>query len=145
MAHGGERPAQVHPYDGVPFIDRHVDQHAVAQNAGVVHQHIDAPERVNGRVNQAPGALVVRHIIAVGHRLAAHGPHLVDHLPRRPVRRTGAVDFGPEVVDHDLGALAGELESVLPSDAPAPSGDDHDPTVTDAHVCSFSFFRSCLA
>ena len=81
-----------------------------------------------------PAPSAVRDVVTVGHRLAAHGPDLVDHLAGRAVGAAGAVHLGAEVVDDHLGALAGELEGVLPPDAPARAGDDDDPSVTDTHV-----------
>ena len=58
------------------------------------------------------GLLPVGDVVAVGDRLAAHGPDRVDDLAGRPGRAALAVELGPEVVDHDLRALAGELERV---------------------------------
>ena len=43
---------------------------------------------------------------------------VVDHLAGRAGRAALAVALGAEVVDHDLGSLAGELERVLAPDAP---------------------------
>ena len=39
--------------------------------------------------------------------------------PAGPLGPTAAVHLGPEVVDHDLGTLAGELDGVGPADATA--------------------------
>ena len=133
MARRREGAAQVHPDDGVPLLDRHVDHHPVTQDAGVVDQDVEPAEGVDGRLDQPPGAVVVRDVVAVGHGFAAHAPDLVDHLTGRSGRAPGPVDLGPEVVHHDLGALAGELEGVLPPDAPARPGDDDDASVADAH------------
>ena len=52
VAGRGEGAAQVHLDHGVPLVDRHVDQHAVAQDARVVHQHVEAAEGVDGRLDQ---------------------------------------------------------------------------------------------
>ena len=58
--------------------------------------------------------------------------------PAGPGRAAAAVDLGAEVVDDDLGALAGELEGVAAADASPGAGDDDDPAVADSH-CSCSF------
>ena len=73
------------PDDGVPLVDGHVDQHAVAQDAGVVDQDVDGPEVVDGGLDEPARPLVVRDVIAVGHGLAAHAPDLFDHLAGRAV------------------------------------------------------------
>jgi hypothetical protein len=129
-----ERAAQVHLDHGVPFLDRHVDEHAVAQDAGIVHQHVDRPEGVDRRLDEAPRPVVVRDVVAVGDGLAPHGADLVDHFAGRPRRGAAPVHLAAEVVDHDLGALAGVEQGVLTADATARSSDDDDPTVTDTHV-----------
>ena len=58
---------------------------------------------------------------------------LVDHLAGGAGRAAPAVELGAEIVDDDLGALAGELEGVAPADAPARARHDHDPSVADPH------------
>ena len=152
VAGRGEGAAQVDLDHGVPLVDRHVDQHAVAQDARVVDEHVDRPVGVDGRLDQAARALVVRDVVAVGHGLAAHAADLVDHLAGRTVRGAGPVHLRAQVVDDELGALVGELERVLPPDASACPGDDDDPSVTDTHVqllwslsVGLEAVRSCFA
>ena len=77
---------QVHLDDGVPLGLAHVGQHAVAQDAGVVDQHVEAAVGVDGLGDDALGAAPVADVVGVGHRLAAGGDDLVDDL-LRPVRR----------------------------------------------------------
>ena len=43
--------------DGVPLLLGHVDQHPVAQDAGVVDQHVEVAERLDGGVDHALAAL----------------------------------------------------------------------------------------
>ena len=118
--------------DRVPLVDGHVDQHPVPQDAGVVDQHVEPAERLDRGVDQPLGALPVGHVVAVGHGFAAGRPDLVDHLTGWAGGPAAAVDLGAQVVDHDLGPLPGELQGVAPADAPAGSGHDHDPPVTNA-------------
>ena len=95
-------------------------EHAIAEEAGVVHQRRRARRRCRPPCcDQALGLLPVGDVGAVGDGLAAHGPDGVDHLAGRAAGATRAVDLGAEVVDHDLGTLAGELEGVRPADAPS--------------------------
>ena len=78
------------------------------------------------------GAVEVGHVVAVGDRLAARGPDLVDHLAGGPGAAAGAVELAAEVVHDDPGALAGELEGVGPAEPAARAGDDDDASVADA-------------
>ena len=56
------------------------------------------------------GAVPVGHVVAVDDGLAAAGHDVVDHLLCGRHRAARAVELGPDVVDHHLGALPGELE-----------------------------------
>ena len=80
--------------------------------------------------DETPGTVPVRRVFAVSHGLAAHRPDLFDDLVGRAACATFAVHRHPEVIDHHLGALTGELESMAPSQAPAGTGDDHNSPVT---------------
>src|SRR5439155_23599458 len=117
----------------VPLLLGHVDEHPVAQDAGVVDEDVEAAKALHGRVDQALGTLPVGHVVAVGDSLAARGADLFDHLAGGTGRRTAAVDLGSQVVDDDLGALAGILQGVAPADAATGAGDDDDAAVTDSH------------
>ena len=39
--------------DGVPFLDRHVENHAIAQDTSDVHQDIELAEVLDGLVDEA--------------------------------------------------------------------------------------------
>ena len=45
----------------------------------------------------------------------------------------GAVDVAAEIVDHDLGAVPGEAECVLPTDATPCAGDDRDASFSNTN------------
>src|SRR6266700_7459653 len=61
---------------------------------------------------------------------------LVDDLLRRGAIGALTVDVAAEVVDDDLGALAGEQEGVLAAPAAARAGDDCNPPVERTHGSS---------
>ena len=63
----------MHLDDRVPLGLGHVDEHAVAQDAGVVDEHVEAAEGVDGLLHDALGAVAVGDVVAVGDGLAAHG------------------------------------------------------------------------
>ena len=81
-------------------------------------------------MRSAPAKSATSSPLAIG--LAAAGPDLVDDLAGGAGAAPAAVELGAEVVDHDLGALAGELEGVRPAEPPARAGHDDDPSVADA-------------
>ena len=115
-----EVPLEVDADDVVPLLLGHVDEHAVPQDAGVVHQHVDVAEGVDGSLDQALGTAEVGDVVGVGDGLAAHGLDLLDHVMSRPGIRSRSVLRPSEVVDHDLGALTSEQQGVLPTDAAPP-------------------------
>ena len=67
----GEVALEVHAHDVVPLRLGHVDEHAVAQDAGVVDEDVEVAERVDRRVDEPLGALPVGDVVAVGDGLAA--------------------------------------------------------------------------
>src|SRR5262249_58853143 len=52
-----ERPLQVHREDGVPLLLAHVEDHAVAQDAGAGDQHVEATEALERRGDDPPRRL----------------------------------------------------------------------------------------
>ena len=68
--------------DRVPLGLGHVGDHAVAQDARVVDEHVQLAERVDRGLDQALAALPVGAAVGVRHRLAAHRLDLLDHLLR---------------------------------------------------------------
>ena len=129
-AGGGEVALEVDGDDGVPLVLGHVDDHPVAQDAGVVDEDVEVAERLDRRVDQPLGALPVGDVVAVDDRLAAQVALISATtcwagVASPPVAVVGAA----EVVDDDLGALRGEQQRVLAADAASRSGDDRDATV----------------
>ncbi len=86
------------------------------------------PKRVDRLLHHRGGLLEVRDVRTVGDRLAAQSLDLRDDLVGDLRRRTLARPRRAEVVDHDLGALASELEGVGAADAASRAGDDRDAT-----------------
>ncbi len=121
--------------DGVPVVLFHLEDGAVAQDAGVVDQDVAGAEARDRGVEDGLAAggggdgVVARDRLAAG--AADRGHHLVGDA-----RGAGAVDLAAEVVDHDLGSLAAEQERGLAPDPPAGAGDDRYLSVEHAHVRS---------
>ena len=72
--------------------------------------------------------MLVAHVVAVGHGLAASSDDLIDDL-------LGGV---AQVVHDDLGSFGGEQQGVLTAEAAPRPGDDGDPSVQCSHVLNFS-------
>jgi hypothetical protein len=114
-------------------IHIHLCESLVAQNAGIVHQHVHAAPSVHGRCHHAPDFLHVCDIGAVGERLTAASMDFLDHLSRG-VAENRAVAGGAEIIDDDLCSPRGEGECMRPPEASARAGDDHDAVVkTNGH------------
>ena len=143
MAARGEGALEVHLDHRVPLRLAHVGEHAVAQDAGVVDEDVEAAEGVDGGLHEALGAVPVADVVGVGDGLAAHGLHLVDHLLGRAGVVALAVHRAAEVVDHDLGAVVGEEERVLAADPPPGARDDRDATLAQLRHAGSSPF-GCL-
>ena len=126
VAGDGEVTLQVHGDHCVPFGLFHVHEHAVAEDARVVHDDVEAAERVDRVLDEPAGALEVGDVLAVGDRLSVGGLDLCDHLLGR--RQVGALarERPAEVVHDHLRAGGGERERVRATDAAARAGDDCD-------------------
>jgi len=95
---------QVHLEHGVPLVQAHLVEEAVAQDAGIVDHAVDAAEVVQRALHDAAGGRGLGHAVHVGHGLAAGGLDLFDHLLRGAGVRALARGRGADVVDHHLGA-----------------------------------------
>src|ERR687894_382050 len=105
----------------------------VAEDAGVVDEHVELAERLDRGADALLGAGPVADVVGVGHRLATGGDDLVDHLLGGTGVTADAVHRAAEVVDHDARALCGEQQSVLAADATAGPGHDRYPSIADTH------------
>ncbi len=138
-----ERALQVDADDRVELVLAHRDEHAVTQDARVVHDDVEVAEARHGLVDHGLGPGEGAHAVGVGHGLAARGGDLVGHgLGRRDVRAR-SVDRAAQVVDHDLGPERGEEQRVLAADATSAPGDDRDPVLQ--HPCHRALPRSVFS
>ena len=96
---------------------------------GVVDQHVDASEALDGAVDERLRARGGGHVVGVGDGPAAGGDDLGDDRVRR--RGVGALapDRAAEVVDHDRRAALGQQVRVGAADAAPGAGDDGDAPV----------------
>ena len=98
---------------------------------GVVHDDVQVTEGIERRLDEVGAAIPGGDVVAVGHGLATHGPDLLDDLAGGTGGPAAPVELGADVVDDDLGPLAGELEGMTAADAPARTRDDDDSTVAE--------------
>ena len=117
----------------IPVLLAHVEEGHARIHAGVVHEHVDSAELLRGRLDEGVGVGHARHVAVDDGGAAAGGAH----LPRHRLRGGLVV----EVVDADVGALAGEGEGHRPADALLGAGDkDAGVAKAPAHrVCSMIF------
>ena len=74
---------QVHADDRVPLLFARREQHAVADEARVVDEHVEAAERVDRGLHEVTRAVPVGDVVGVRDGLAARGRDLVDDVLRR--------------------------------------------------------------
>ncbi len=73
----------MHSHDGVPLLLGRRHEHAVAEEAGVVDDGIQVPERLQRGLDQAPAAVPVGDVVAVDHGLASQLLYRRDDLGGR--------------------------------------------------------------
>ena len=111
----------------------HLEEHAVAQDAGVVHEDVEAAEAVDRLLDQVLGSVPVGHVVVVGDGLAAVAANDLRHFLGGPLVGALAPDRAAQVVDDDLGTLLGEQQRLAPPDAVPGTGDDRDLPVDQTH------------
>ena len=123
----------------------HVVERLVPQDAGVVDQHVDPAEGVQGGLHDPLAAFRGRHAVAVGRRDATHGGDLLDHPVCGERRGTTAIQCGAGVVHQDAGPATSELEGMrAPEPATCPGDDGY--TSVKAQIRHGHFpFRRVLA
>ena len=117
---------QMHLDDGVPFVQAHLVEKAVTQDAGVVHHHIDATKMIQGCLHDAVGTGRLAHAVGVGHGLAAQGLDFVDHLLRGAGIGALTGDGCANVIDHQAGAFARHGQGNVTANAATRARHHHD-------------------
>ena len=128
---GVEVALEVDVDDGVPLVFGHVEDHAVAKDAGDVDEDVDAAEGVDALADHVLAALGGGDGVVVGDGVAAGGgssyggrcADLVAHLVGGAGVVSGAVDVDAGVVDDDVRALLREEQGDGAADAAAGAGD----------------------
>src|SRR5262249_1940002 len=131
---GAEVALQVYSDHRVPLFLGHVEDHAVAQDAGAVHQNVELPEGIDRRLDQTLSAFDGGDVVGIGYGLAAG---LLDFLPDllgRSFVRPFTVDAGAEVVDHDLGPFLRHQQRDTAPDPPARAGNGRNFAVEFTHI-----------
>ena len=118
----------MHREQGVELrTDRLVDGATTTREPGVVHDDVDAAERVERGPDRGGTTREGRDVGRVADRHAAGRFDLGDDRLRRAVVGTTTVEVGAEVVDHDPHAVSGERECVRATEPPAGTRDQRHP------------------
>ena len=117
-------PLEVHAHDLVPVVLAEADEHAIAEDAGVVDDDVHVAEGPDRGIDDALGGIHPGDVVRVGDRLATALADLARHGHRGLVA---------DVVDDDIRALGSEGERVDAPEAAAGSGDDYGASVTNTH------------
>ncbi|MNJ66476.1 hypothetical protein D3C77_625580 [compost metagenome] len=107
---------EVHTHDHVPVFFAEADEHAVAQDPGVVDQYMHFTERRQCRLDNALGGGQGGDVITVGDGLATAGADLA----RDVLCRVGA-----DIVDYHIGTRCRERQRIGATEPAASAGDDH--------------------
>ena len=135
---GVERALHVRGDDRIPLLLRHVEEHAIAQDAGHVHDDVETAVRVDGLRDHRAHRSVVGDVGVVGAAGAAGGLDLVDDLTGGARVGIVAVERDADVVHHDRRPLAGQADGDRGADATAGAGDDRHSSVEVSHAwCPF--------
>ena len=120
------RTHQVHIDHQFEIGNLHLGEALVTQDAGVVHQDIDAAPGVHGLLHHGLHRHEVGHGRAVGNRLAARCSDLVDYGLRRAdgPGAGGAIPRTAQVINQHAGATRRQCERMLASQSAAGASND---------------------
>jgi hypothetical protein len=127
----------MHAHYGVPIVDGHVDEHAIAHNAGVGNDRIETTERVDSSTHEVAGTIPVADVVTVRDCFATRSHDGVDDFLRRADIFAFARERSTNVIHNDLGAFGRKGECVLATQTATGAGDDDYSSVTNSHY-SFS-------
>ncbi|CAB4816479.1 unannotated protein [freshwater metagenome] len=114
----------MHLDDGVPLEFGHREQHAVAQDASVVDDDIEATETVDRLLHHRLSALEAADVAGVGDGFTSSSDDLVGDVLRGASVAAHTIAAGAEIVDDHLGAMMRQEEGVFAANATACAGDD---------------------
>src|SRR5579862_6964344 len=80
VARDVEAALQMHRDDRIPVFLVHVEDHPVAQDAGIVDHDVELAEVIGGAFDDALGGFEIGHALEVGDRFAAGGADFLDHV-----------------------------------------------------------------
>ena len=128
-----ERALEVHADHAVPVGLRHLGDERVAQDPGVVDDHVESAVGVDGEAHGSLGALPRGDVLVGGDGLTAAIADDGHGVVGGALVRALALRAPARIAHHDLGALGRQLHRLAPSDAAARPGDDGDLALHDAH------------
>jgi hypothetical protein len=132
-ADGVEGALEVDGDDGVPLGLGHVEDHAVTQDAGHVHQDVDPAPRLHDLLDHRRALREVGHRAVVGLGGASGLLDLGHHLIGRRRFAADAVERGAEVVDDHLGPCRRQRDRDALADPPSRAGHQRGLAVQHAH------------
>ena len=107
-----------------PLFGRHVEDHAVAQDAGDVDEDVELAEVVERHLDDALARVHLADVLETGDGVAALALDLVDDFLGRAGFTAAAVHVHAGVDDDDLGALGRHVDGDAAADAASGAGDD---------------------
>ena len=125
--------AQMHAHHLIPVVLAHADEHAVAHDAGVVHQRMYFAISGDGGVDDFLRGFHARDVVAGGDGLATCGDDFVAYSFGR---------FGADVIDHHICAFGSKCQCISLAQATAGAGNDYGTLSANSHFLSSSFSSS---
>ena len=115
-------PFKMHGDHRVPVLFIHVEDHAIAQDAGVVHHDVELAEIIDRAFDDALGSFEIGDAFEVGDRFAAGGADFLHHVFGGRARLPGAVEMSAEIIDDDFRAVLRHQQRFLATDTAACAG-----------------------
>jgi hypothetical protein len=118
-----KRAIQVDIDNCFPFVDAHVEEVSVTNDAGIIHDAIDPAESLQGGVDYPFRRFLVRNAFDAGYRRApGRRDFICDQFGRRPIGSR----LASQVIDYHFGSVCRKRQRKRAPDSGAGAGYDHD-------------------
>lgn len=101
----------------IPLLQAHIDEHAVAQDAGVVDDDTQISKGIRRTLDRTFRPFPFGDVVAIRNCFPTRPADVVHHFTGGTARRTPAIQLGAKIINDDLCSLACELQGMSPPQA----------------------------
>src|SRR6267142_762884 len=117
-------PVKEHVDNRLPFLNGHLVEHPIAQDARVVYEYVDPSKGIHCCLNNARRRIPLCDTVGIFDGNAARRLDFPDESPRDAVILRRSSKTRTDIINYNACALRSRCERKLPTYAPARTGDN---------------------